>query len=155
MLPISKLHSMIVPTTVAAASTTTGRADTLGFDYAVINIVGQTQVVTDIPTTLRLGQADTAPTAWTDATVITNFQGGTATSATVGFVIPTPVTTTTSGVNSYPVQFRVDLKGRQRYLAIQYSPLSTDTVSIDCNLYRGDESPSDTNRANVLALVSA
>ena len=155
MLPSSKLFTMIVPTTVAAASTTTGYVDTKGFDFAIINIVGNTQLVSNIPTVLRLGQSDTAPTAFADTTVITNFVGGTVTSGSVGFVIPTPVTTTDSGVNTYPAQFRVDLRGRQRYLAIEYSPLTTDTVSVDCNLFRGDESPERAGSANVLLLVSA
>ncbi len=155
MLPISKLHQMVVPTTVAAASTTTGFVDTIGYDYAVVTLVGNTQVVSDIPTTLRLGQSDTAPTAFTDTTVITNFVGGTATSTSVGFVIPTPVTTTSSGVNDYSVKFNVDLKGRQRYLAVQYSPLSTDTFGIDCRLHRADVSPIGTTLANVLVDVSA
>lgn len=156
MVPTTKIHTMIVPQTVTNAGTLEGWVDTKGFDFATINLISETVDATDIPTVMRLGQADSTPTAFTDTTAITNFVGGTATSTSVGFVIPTPVTTTDSGVNVYSTQFRVDLRGRQRYLAIQFSPITTHTLSVNCNLSRGEISPeaAGTNSSFALALVS-
>ena len=154
MVPASKLATMVVPQTVTNAGTLTGYVDTKGYDFATINLVSETVAATDIPTVMRLGQSDTTPTAFTDTTVITSFVGGTATSTTVGFVIPTPVITTSVGANTYNTQFRVDLKGKKRYLAIEFSPITTHTLSIDCILERGEESPEGTSLANVLALVT-
>ena len=155
MVPHSKLATMIVPQTVTSGGTISGYVDTKGFDFACISLVTETVAATDIPTVLRLSEDDTAHSAFTAGTVITNFVGGTATSTSVGFVIPTPVTTTSVGVNTYCVQMNVDLRGRKRYLALEFSPITTHTISVDCNLFRGDELPIGTTKGNVLAQINA
>ena len=154
MLPTGKMQCMVLPQTVTNAGTVSGYIDTRGFDFAVIDLVAETVDATNLPTVLRLGQSDTTPTAFTDTTVITNFVGGTATSTSVGFVIPTPVTTTSVGVNTYSVQFRVDLRARQRFLAVEFSPLYTHTAVVIASLFRGDESPDTATKAGVLAVVA-
>ena len=143
---------MVVPQTVTNAGTLSGKVDTKGFDYAQISLVSGTVAASDIPTVMRISEDDTAHSAFTAGTVITNFVGGTATTTSIGFVIPTPVTT--SG-GTYSAQFNVDLRGRKRYLAIEFSPITTHTLSVDCNLYRGDEAPIGTTKANVLIQVNA
>lgn len=155
MLPASKLAAMIVPQTVTNAGTLTGLLDTKGFDFVSIDLLSESQAATNVPTVMRIGESDTAPTAFADCTVITNFVGGTATSTSVGFVIPTPVTLTSAGVNTYSVKFNIDLRGRKRYLAIEFSPITTHTLSVNANLHRGDEMPDSAADANVQALVAA
>ena len=153
MLPSGKLATLVVPQTVTNAGTLTGYVDTKGFDFAVITLVSETVAANKIPTVLRLSQTDSVPTAFTDGTVLTQFVGGTATTTAVGFVIPTPVTTTSVGVNTYCVQFNVDLRGKKRYLPVEFSPITTHTLSVDAHLYRADELPISSTKANVLALV--
>ena len=51
------------------------------------------------------------------------------------------------------MKFNVDLKGRERYLRLSISPLTTQVITAIANLYRGDEAPVNTTDANVKALV--
>ena len=142
MVPSCKLATLIVPQTVTSGQSAFGYFDTKGYDFAIINLVSETVAASDIPTVLRLGESDTVPANFAGSTAIApTFVGGAATSTSVGFVIPTPVTTTSVGVNTYAVQFRVNTKARKRYLTIEFSPITTHTTSVDAVLFKGEEMP--------------
>ena len=149
MLPQSKQYIMMDLLSAAAASTATGRVDTQGFDFVSIDTVMATSVATNPPTRLRLMESD--DTVVTNFANIVPFTGGTAVSATVGFVIPNSRTNTNT---FYGVKFNVDLRGRKRYLRLEVSPTdTTQIITAVANLHRGDEAPVNTTDANVLVLA--
>ena len=149
MLPQSKQVIMMDLLSSAAAATGTGRVDTLGFDFVSIDTVMATSTATNPPTRLRLMESD--DTVVTNFANIVPFTGGTATSATVGFVIPNSRTNTNT---FYGVKFNVDLRGRKRYLRLEVSPADTNQItSAVANLHRGDEAPVNATDANVLVLA--
>jgi len=116
MVPSCKLATLFLPQAVTSGQSQFGYFDTLGYDYAIINLVSETVAAVSIPNALRLGESDTVPVNFAGSTAIApTFVGGAATTTAVGFVIPTPRTTTSVGVNTYAVQFRVNLKARMRY----------------------------------------
>jgi len=149
MLPQGKQMIIIDQASTTAAFTATGRIDTVGFDFVTIDTTMATSTATNPPTTFRLMESD--DTVVTNFANIVPFTGGTATSATVGFVIPN------SRVNTntfYGVKFNVDLRGRKRYLRLEIATAdTTQVITSIANLYRGDEAPVNTTDANVLALV--
>lgn len=118
MLPNTKTVQMIVPTTaITAASTNFGSVDTKGYNYLQIDVVEMSASAATQLTALALGESDTAPTAWTDCSSIVAATGGTATSTSAGFVLPTPSSTTS---NIY--RFNVNLRGRKRYIGLEFEP---------------------------------
>ena len=149
MLPQSKQVIVMDLVSSASGATGTGRVDTLGFDFVSIDTVMATSNATNPPTRLRLMESDD--------TVVTNFAnivpmtGGTATSATVGFVIPDSRTDTTT---LYGIKMNLDLKGRKRWLRIEVSPADTNQITSSvANLHRGDEAPVNATDAGVLVLA--
>ena len=104
---------LLQPFTLTASGTTSQAfLDCKGFRYATIDVFRGTMGTGGAkPTALSLSECDSTSTSlFAD---IVAFTGGTATSATVGFVIPTHVTT--AGIL---VRFGVDLTKRKRYLML-------------------------------------
>jgi hypothetical protein len=123
--------------TMTSAGTVFGQCDTMPggdkYNSAIIELVAGTvnQAETAI-TTLKLVESDTAMTALTDGTAITQFQGAAATSTSAGFVLP-PLSSTKQTV----LQFNVNLTGRKRYLGIYFAPTGqTLGVSAQCHLFK-------------------
>ena len=86
MLPASKLVLAVDGLTASAAGTQViGYVDRLGYDFVSLDVKIEA-AATNAPTVLKLG--DAAVTNVTSATDIVALTGGTATSSTVGFVIP-------------------------------------------------------------------
>ncbi|MCK1322141.1 hypothetical protein IVA94_14820 [Bradyrhizobium sp. 156] len=124
-------------------ATASGIIDTLGFDWATIDVIATTaDVVSNKPTVLKLQEADdTNATSFADITAF-------ATPAT----IPNANTAATAVLqNNY--KFNVDCRARKRYLQPVYSPQTTQTVTIIANLGRGEQSPSTAAKANAMNLV--
>jgi hypothetical protein len=123
------------PASVASSATTTCQFDTIGYDYAVIDILSGTQTTTDPAiTTVTLKESDT-----TDATAfsaIVAFTGATATSTSAGFVIPA-VTVTGLGAG---IQMQVDLRKRKRYLQLNMTPGTTLVMAAQVHLSRAEQS---------------
>lgn len=141
MVPDVKIVSMMIPATKAAASTTTGLVDTLGYDYCVINTEhGATATDSLAMTFVQCSESDTAPTAYTDGTAIVALTGAAATSATAGFVLPTPSTCTVVPVGGN-FQFNIDLKGRKRYLVMLVTPAQTMALACHAILSRVADGP--------------
>lgn len=133
MLPEVKTIPMFQGLTMTSAGTVSGQVDTYGFDAAIIELsAGTGDAAQTAITTLALYENDTALTAATAGTIIYACNGAAATSTSAGFVLPALSSTTQ---NSY--QFTVDLRGRKRYIAIQFAPtLQTVGVSATATLMR-------------------
>ena len=133
-----KTLTLFAPTaTVAAASTTTACMDRLGWDYAVIDIVeceasasNQTQI-----STLHFCESDTAIANYAGGTPIVALVGAAAASATAGFTLPTPSTSTLTPLGS-TYRFNVDLRQRKRYMYVEFTPEHTCGVSCIAHLFR-------------------
>ena len=103
------------PASVASTATATLNFDTLGYDYLVADFTYGTQSTTDAAlTVLKWAEGDTT-SSYAD---IVAFTGGTATSTSVGYVIPA---VTVSGLGG-GIQFQMDLRKRKRYLKLSFTP---------------------------------
>ena len=138
MTPHPKSAIVISPTSTTAAATTTGSLDTYGFDYAVIDVGATTSNnTTNNFSALTLSESD-------DATTYTAVSTG-----DTDFTIPAADTSSAQIVS----QFRVDLRGRKRYLKVTASPLTTQTIWAHAQLYRGDNLPVTAAKAGAAVLV--
>lgn len=104
----SKTVNALTPQSVGTAGVTGTTIDLLGARWAQIDV--HINSATAQPTVFKLTEGDST-SAVTDAIVA--FTGGTATSTSVGFVIPT-----FDSAASQVVRFNVDTRGRKRYLAL-------------------------------------
>lgn len=133
----------------AAGTVTSGVIDTLGYDFATIDIWATTQSASTqagSPSILKLQEADnTSATSFVD---VVGFRGGSATATNIDFVVGIGVT---SGINSY--KFNVDTRARKRYLSVVVSPTTSQTVYSIANLFKGEQAPISATKANVLSLV--
>lgn len=134
-----------------AGATASGLIDTLGYDWATIDIIAATaDVVSNKPTVLKLQEADT-----TDATNLVDVvgtRGGTQLSTSVDFVIPNANTAATAVLqNTYT--FNVDCRARKRYLSPTISPATTQVITIIAKLGRGEQAPVTAAKANTMTLV--
>jgi hypothetical protein len=123
-------------------ATASGIIDTLGYDWATIDIIATTaDVVSNKPTVCKLQEADdTNATSFAD---ITAFATPT---------IPNANTAATAVLqNNY--KFNVDCRARKRYLQPVYSPATTQTVTILANLGRAEAAPVTAAKANAMTLV--
>jgi len=113
--------------TMTSAGTVFGTVDTYGFDECIISLeAGSGDAASTAVTTLRICEDDTAPTAYTDGDAVTACVGAAATSTSAGFVLP--ALSSTVG-NTY--LFHIDLRGRKRYLGINFAP-ENQTVGVGC-----------------------
>ncbi len=134
-----------------AAATASGLIDTLGYDWATIDIIAATaDVVSNKPTVLKLQEADTTDAS--NLVDVVGFRGGTALATNVDFVIPSANTAATAVLqNNY--KFNVDCRARKRYLSPTISPATTQVITIVANLGRGEQSPATAAKANAMNLV--
>lgn len=123
--------------------------DTLGYDWATIDIWGTTQAASTqagSPSVLKLQEADnTSASSFVD---VTGFRGASATATNVDFLVGIG---RTSGINSY--KFNVDCRARKRYLSVVISPTTSQTFYANVNLGRGEQAPVTAAKANVLSLI--
>lgn len=148
--PQTEKHVVLLSTAavVATDATATGRVDCLGFNYLAVDVlVNSTTGGTSPPTVLKFTEGDTT----TADTAIAELTGGTATSASVGFVIPATTTAAPAGI----VRFNIDLKKRKRYLKISTTPLIAggQLIVATAHLSRGIM-PDTAAEAGVTALVN-
>ena len=139
MKPEFKTIPMFQGLTMISAGTVFGCVDTKGFSHAAIDLVAGTgEAASTAVTTLRLCENDSsAMTAYTDGTPITAFVGAAAVSTSAGFVLPALSTTKQ---NVY--RFNVDLRGRKRYIGLNFAPTKqTVGVSASALLFRGEKGP--------------
>jgi len=137
----TKVIKLFTPATVAAAATTTGCVDTLGYDYATIDVMaGSIASNATAVTYLQVSESDTAMTAYTDGTAIVALTGAAAVSATAGFVLPAPSTATVVPTGC-TYRMNVDLRGRKRYLTLLFTPAQTVAQAAWASLGRVQDGP--------------
>ncbi len=135
----SKATVCNVPASVATNATQALSFDTAGFDFANVKVLCSTNATTSAAfSTLKFTESDTVTSA-SSMDAIVALTGGTATSTSVGFVIPT--TTITGG--GVAAEFQLDLRKRKRYLGIQSTPGQALTVGVVGTLV-GEESADST-----------
>jgi hypothetical protein len=123
-------------------ATASGIIDTLGYDWATIDIIATTaDVVSNKPTVCKLQEADdTNSTSFAD---ITAFATPT---------IPNANTAATAVLqNNY--KFNVDCRRASVTCRRSYSPQTTQTVTVIANLGRGEQAPVTAAKANAMTLV--
>ncbi len=141
MVPASKHVIMIDQISATNGEAVTGNCDTIGFAFASIDVVLPTSDSTaNNPSAFNLLESDD--------TVVSNF-------ATVsGFVGDTDWTIPVADIsNSTAFKFNVNLLGRKRFLRLSITPTTTMIVKGAANLHRASETPINTTKAGVVALV--
>jgi len=146
MLPNSKSVVPFEGLTMSSAGTVMGTIDTKGYDFASIKLVAGTgDAASTAVTTLRMCESDdtSSLTAYTDGDAVTAFVGAAATSTSAGFVLPA-----LSSTKQNVYKFNVDLRGRKRYLGINFAP-EKQTVGVGCvaDLHRAEEDPAEATAA--------
>ena len=107
-------------------------------DFAVINVKSTTSnAATNNFSVLTLSEGDTTSSYSAVSTGDTDF------------TIPSADT----AADEIVAQFRVDLRSRKRHLKLTCSPVTTQTIWADADLYRADELPVTAAKANAAVLV--
>ena len=120
-----------------SSQTNTLTLDTLGFDYASIDVIfGPAASTSSVSQTLTLKQGDTSsPTE-----DVTGFTGDLKPAAYAGQTVTTAMTIS---------RIEVDLRGKKRYLAVNASPNTDTVIVIAARLGRGEEGPYNAATKNV------
>jgi hypothetical protein len=120
--------------------------DTLGYDYASVDVVFEagTASTQDLALALSLSQSDVD--AATSYSTITEFVGG----GSGGFTIPTSMSSTASNV----ARFNLDLRGKKRYLKVSATPADDSVVCSVARLGKADVGPANASEAGVAVQVS-
>lgn len=127
--------------------TASGNIDTLGFDYASIDILLTTSNdATNNPSVLKLSESDD--------TVVTNFSDIAAFTGdgASGFTIPSAITAATSITGPFAT-LNVDLRGRKRYLKVSVSPVTTQTITALAQLGNAEQAINSATDANASVLA--
>lgn len=123
------------------AATASGNIDTLGYDFATIDIITTTSDSTsNNPSVLKLSESDD--------TVVSNFANITGFVGDTDFTIPDAVTS-----GNWGVKLNVDLRHRKRYLKVSVSPTTTQVITAIANLYKAADAPNTATKAGVKSLV--
>lgn len=147
MKPTPKAVLVIAPVSKTNGATASASFDTLGFDHLTLDVyIPTADTTTDGVSVLKLSESDDTTTTVTD---IAAFVGGTATSATVGFVLPIGKTT-----GNTLVKLNVDLKKRKRYLTLAVSPRTTQILAAIGNLQIAEQEPTNAADSGVDAIAN-
>jgi len=127
-------------TAVLSSATHSLEIDTLGFEYASIDVLFSPFTAASPPTTaatvLRVAQSDTSGSGQANLLV-----------AGTDFTVGAGVTATSSV--GYSHRFDLDLRGKRRYLTVYATPSSTCGVVTSCRLGKGEAGPMDATGKNV------
>lgn len=127
-------------TAVLSSATHSLEIDTLGFEYASIDVLFSPFTAASPPTTaatvLRVAQSDTSGSGQVNLLV-----------AGTDFTVGAGVTATSSV--GYSHRFDLDLRGKRRYLTVFATPSSTCGVVTSCRLGKGEAGPTDATGKNV------
>lgn len=135
-----KTEVMIAPTTVfTEADSAVGYLDTQGWEYATITTILSSGASTKYQANVLKITEGTNSAA---ASAVPAFTGttNTVTSTSAGFLIP--IMSTVTGVQGgHTWQFQIDLRKRERYLALTYEADTTCRASAVAMLSRGKQVP--------------
>jgi hypothetical protein len=127
-------------TAVLSSATHSLEIDTLGFEYASIDVLFSPFTAASPPTTaatvLRVAQSDTSGSGQANLLV-----------AGTDFTVGAGVTATSSV--GYSHRFDVDLRGKRRYLTVFATPSSTCGVITSCRLGKGEAGPTSASDKGV------
>jgi hypothetical protein len=148
MRPSPKALVVLTPKSYTAAGTALSAAlDVSGHDYLSLDVcLGTADTTSHQPTVLKLSESDDTTTTVTD---IVAFTGGTATSTTVGYVIPAGDTS-----NATIIKMNVDLKKRKRYLRLALTAATVQLISVTANLFMSEQTPTDATGTGTSVLVT-
>jgi hypothetical protein len=145
-LEASKTAAQLSSGDIATNATHQHAIDTLGFDYASIDVVFEPVAAagtnSSVAVALKLQQGDTT-SSYDD---VTAFVGG----GSGGFTVPTPADTNSSTV----VRFNVDMRGKQRFLNVFATPNVVSPVVSVARLGKPEEAPVAASDAGVAVFVS-
>lgn len=130
-------HALVVqpPASVASTATTTMTFDTIGYDYAIVDVFCGTQATTDPAiTTLKFLENDTNTNASNMAAIVA-LTGAAATSTSAGFAIPA---VTVTGLAGTVAEFQIDLRKRKRFMQVNITPGTTLVLGAAVRLCRGE-----------------
>jgi hypothetical protein len=137
--PSPKSVIVISPTSTTNGATTTGSFDTRGFDYVVIDVCSTTSNnATNNFSVLTLSEGDTTSSYAAVSTGDTDFT----------------IANTATAADAVVAQWRVDLRGRKRYLKVTASPVTTQTIWSHATMFRADAMPQTAAKAGAEVLVS-
>ena len=126
--------------TVASTATVVLTFDSKGSDSAKIKVQSGTMATTVTAfTTMKVTESDTVTNASSQSAIV-SLTGGTATSSSVGFVLPVSTTANASFSSGGVTEFQIDLRKRKRYLGVSVTPGSTSVLGIEAELFRNKES---------------
>lgn len=137
----------------AAGTVTSAVIDTLGYDWATIDVWGTTQLASTqagSPSIFKLQESDST-TASTFVDIV-GFRGGSATATNVDFLVGVGYVTTNIP-NAYKFNVATGTGARKRYLSIVISPATSQTFFAVANLGRGEQAPVTATKAGTLNLV--
>ena len=138
MLPKFDVVPMREIDTVAGGTNAFGIVDTKGYDYAKILYITAKATAASSQDAVGLAEDDTLATAYTDASAISTFLGGTAFTA---------VAESTSYSNAYVMN--IDLRGRKRYIAMTYESDATHSGCMVALLGRKEDGDETTHATTV------
>lgn len=145
VLEYTKKVVMIDTASTTAAATATGNVDTLEYAGGLCEIfvkMGTADTTSNNPSVFNLLESDD--------TVASNFATVSGYVGDSDFDIPTH-STAASNLSL----FRVNLKGRKRYLRLAISPLTTQIIDAIASLGPGHETPVNAAKAGVGVLVNS
>lgn len=142
MVPSPYIAVPISQASTTNGATASGNIDGLGFSYAVIcTLMATSNAVSNNPSVFKLSQSDD--------TVVTNFAN---VSGAVGDTDFTIADAKTSG--DWLHLFKVDLRGKKRYLKLSISPTTTQVITAIAMMFRAEELPIDATTHNVTQVVN-
>lgn len=148
---MNHLESTKTVASIGTADTATGATfshviDTLGYDYASVDVVLEANAAsTDaMARALVLQQSDTDVSS--NYANITSFVGG----GSGGFTIPTTSLSSASNV----ARFNVDMRGKRRYLRVQATPQAASVVCSVVRLGKAEVGPVSAAEVGVGVVVS-
>lgn len=129
----------------AGQTSPTGLIDTLGYDWATIDVISATSnVVSNVPTVLKLQEADvTAASSFADIAAF-------ATPAS----FPNANTAATAVLqNNFKFNVNCASGARKRYLQVVFAPATTQVTTVIANMGRGEIAPTTAAKANAMTLT--
>lgn len=126
-----------------SSQTNTLTLDTLGFEYASIDVIyGPAASTSSVAQTLTLQQSDSASTDYGN---VTGFTGDLKPAAYAGQTVTDTMTT---------VRLDVDMRGKKRYLRVATSPNTDTVIVVAARLSKAEEGPYDTTTKGAKASVA-
>jgi hypothetical protein len=139
----NKAYVNTAAASVATNATQSLSFDTSGHDFGVFDVlVGTNATTSAVFTTLKFTESDTTSSP-TSQSAIVSLTGGTATSTSVGFVLPT----TTIAGGGVAAEFQLDLRKRKKYVGLQITPAQALVVGVVGRLTKDQSADTTTTKA--------